>query len=87
MKEEMRQTEQLSRVLSDQSLHWLIPIEEARPCHFRNGIRQCGLFFAPVKGIVAVPKQFPLRKIVLLDGSYQNLAAQMVTPRLLNNLS
>jgi hypothetical protein len=86
MKEEVRQTEQLSRVLCDQSLHRLIPIEEARPRHFRNRIRQRGLFFAPVKRIVAVPKQFPFCKIVLLDRSYQNLVAQMSTPRLLKNL-
>lgn len=86
MKEEMRQSQQLSRLLRNQSVHWLKRIEEPRPGHLRNGIRQRGLFFAAVKRVVAVPQRLPSRKIVLPDLSYYDLVAQSPRLALKNNV-
>src|SRR5580704_694462 len=85
MKEKMRHPEQFSRLLRDKSMHRLILIEEARPGHLRNGIRQSSLFFAAVKRVVAIPQWLPFRKIVLSDRSYYDLVAQYPHLVLKNN--
>src|ERR1700732_2042727 len=76
MKKKMRQAEQLSRVLRDQSMNGLVPIEEARPRHVRNCVWQRGPSFLAVKRVVTVPKEFPFGKIALLGCSYQDLIGQ-----------
>ena len=76
MKKKMRQAEQPSRVLRDQSMHWLIPIDEARPCHVRNCVWQRGPLSSAVKRVVTVPQDFPFGKIALLGCSYQDLIGQ-----------
>jgi hypothetical protein len=77
----MRETKQLVPLLCHQGLHRFICIEEARPGHACDGVRECRLRFAAVERIVSIPKRFPFRKIFLFDGPYLKFAVQR-PPRL-----
>jgi hypothetical protein len=55
MKNEVRQAKQLIPLLRDQGVHRFVSIEETRPRHACDGIRQRGFPFAPVERVVPSP--------------------------------
>ena len=63
----MHQPDKPAVMFGDDRMHRLIHVEEARPCHARNGGIQRGGPRPPVERVVTVPKRQPLVVIAMCN--------------------